>query len=98
MAFASLLGAQLLHVPLARAGEGPATVGDRPPNRTLTLGMTLSAALQLVALFVPPVRAVLGGAALGLVDLGVAALAAMLPIAAIEVQRRCAGPRVASVS
>src|SRR5205823_2336951 len=88
MAFASLLGAQLLHVPLARAGDGPASVGERPANRVLTAGMAISAALQLVALFVPPVRAVLGGAALGLLDLGISALAAALPIAAIEAQRR----------
>jgi Ca2+-transporting ATPase len=88
MAFASLVGAQLLHVPLARAGHGPATAGRRPPNRLLALGVGVSAALQLVALFVPPVRAVLGGAALGLTDLGIAALGALLPVAAIELERR----------
>jgi Ca2+-transporting ATPase len=55
MAFASLLGAQLLHIPLARAGEDPATVGKRPVNRWLTIGTALSAGCQLIALFVPPV-------------------------------------------
>jgi P-type Ca2+ transporter type 2C len=88
MAFASLVGAQLLHVPLARAGGGSATAGQRPPNRLLALGVGISAALQLVALFVPPVRAALGGAALGLTDLGIAALGAVLPVAAIEAERR----------
>jgi Ca2+-transporting ATPase len=88
MAFASLVGAQLLHVPLARAGHGPVTAGQRPPNHWLALGLGISAALQLVALFVPPVRAVLGGAALGLTDLGIAALGAVLPVAAIETERR----------
>ncbi len=87
MAFASLLGAQLLHVPLARAGNDPATRSDRPRNRTLKVGMAISAALQVVALFFPPVRAVLGGAALGLADLAIAGLGAALPIAAIEAQR-----------
>ena len=88
MAFASLLAAQLLHVPLARAGDAPASRGERPKNRALTLGLLASAALQLVALFFPPIRAALGGAALGLADLGLAALAAVMPIAAIETQRR----------
>jgi Ca2+-transporting ATPase len=88
MAFASLIGAQLLHVGLARAGAGPATIGVRPRNRMLEAGLAVSAALQLVALFVPPVRAVLGGAPLGLAELAISALAAILPIAAIEVERR----------
>jgi P-type Ca2+ transporter type 2C len=88
MAFASLVGAQLLHVPLARAGSAPAAAGRRPANPPLALGVGLSAALQLVALFVPPVRAVLGGASLGLADLGIAVLGAVLPIVAIEADRR----------
>ena len=89
MAFASLVGAQLLHVPLARAGGRPATGGgQRPSNRPLAVGLGISAALQLVALFVPGVRAVLGGAALGILDLGIAALGAGLPVLAIETERR----------
>jgi hypothetical protein len=44
--------------------------------------------LQLLALFVPPLRAALGGAALGLTDLGIAAAGALLPITAIELERR----------
>jgi len=87
MAFASLLGAQLLHVLLARAGDGPATAAGPRKNPTLLAGMALSAGLQLVALFVPPVRMVLGGAALPLADLGIAALGAALPIVVIEFER-----------
>jgi Ca2+-transporting ATPase len=88
MAFGSLVGAQLLHVPLARAGASPATVGQWPRNRALAWGVGISAALQLVALFVPQVRALLGGAALGLTDLLIAGLGAILPILAIETDRR----------
>jgi Ca2+-transporting ATPase len=88
MAFASLVGAQLLHIPLARAGEGPATVGGRPGNRVLTAGILISAGLQLLALAFPPVRMALGSAPLSLFDLGVSALGAILPVAAIETERR----------
>ena len=52
--------------------------------------MALSAGLQLLALFFPPVRTVLGGAALPLVDVGIAALGAVVPIAPIvliEIER-----------
>jgi Ca2+-transporting ATPase len=88
MAFASLVGAQLLHVPLARAGTGPATVGDRPKNRMLMAGVGISAALQALALFFPPLRVALGSAPLALADLLICALGAFIPIAAIETERR----------
>ena len=88
MAFASLVGAQLLHVPLARAGEGPATLGGRPRNRALWAGVGVSAALQALALFFPPLRLALGGAPLALADLATCTLGAILPIAAIEAERR----------
>ena len=87
MAFASLLGAQLLHVLLARAGDGSILASNRRRNRTLMAGMALSAGLQLVALFFPPMRAVLGGAALPLADLGIAALGAVAPIVIVEIER-----------
>jgi Ca2+-transporting ATPase len=87
MAFASLLGAQLLHVLLARAGEGSILASTRPHNRTLMAGMAISAGLQFAALFFPPVRMVLGGAALPLADLGIAAIGAVAPIALIESER-----------
>ncbi|MFN0073068.1 MAG: HAD-IC family P-type ATPase [Chloroflexota bacterium] len=88
MAFASLVGAQLLHVPLSRAGDGPATLGGRPKNNMLWIGVGISAALQGLALFFPPLRFALGSAPLALFDLGVCALGAFLPIAAIETERR----------
>jgi Ca2+-transporting ATPase len=87
MAFASLLGAQLLHVLLARAGEGPIVAGRPRQNKVLVAGMALSAGLQLLALFFPPVRAILGGAALPLVDVGIAAIGAVAPIVLIEIER-----------
>jgi Ca2+-transporting ATPase len=90
MAFASLMGAQLLHAQSARAGQDPEQRWQRPRNRTLEFGLGLSALLQLVALFVPPVRGALGGAALGLAELGIALLGAVAPVVAIEAGRRTA--------
>ncbi|MDP8924106.1 MAG: cation-transporting P-type ATPase, partial [Chloroflexota bacterium] len=88
MAFASLLGSQLLHVPLARAGEQPALTGNRGRhNPWLTGAMVMSAGLQLAALFVPPLRTVLGGAALGLADLGIALAGGVLPPMLVEASR-----------
>jgi Ca2+-transporting ATPase len=88
MAFASLMGAQLLHVPIARAGQEPAGWKALPRNRTLEVGLGLSVLLQLAALFVPPLRGALGGAALGLTELAIAALGAIVPIGAIALERR----------
>jgi Ca2+-transporting ATPase len=88
MAFASLLGSQLLHVPLARAGEKPALTGNRGRhNPWLTGAMVMSAGLQLAALFVPPLRTVLGGAPLGLADLGIAIAGGVLPPILVEASR-----------
>ncbi|MGE3268891.1 MAG: cation-translocating P-type ATPase, partial [Chloroflexota bacterium] len=88
MAFASLLGSQLLHVGWARAGERPALTGSRGrKNPYLLPAMGLSVALQAAALFVPPLRTVLGGAPLGLVDIGIAVAGALLPSAVIEISR-----------
>jgi Ca2+-transporting ATPase len=92
MAFASLLGSQLLHVGWARAGDRPALTGNRGRRNTYLVGaMALSAGLQAAALFIPPLRAVLGGAPLGLADLGIAVAGAVLPSAAIETSRILAG-------
>jgi Ca2+-transporting ATPase len=88
MAFASLLGAQLLHVSLARAGDRPALSGNRGRrNPILGVAMAASGGLQLLALFFPPLRTVLGGAPLALADLGIALGGALLPSALVEVAR-----------
>ena len=88
MGFASLLGSQLVHVMLARAGDRPALAGSRDRgNPTLALAMAGSAGLQMASLFFPPLRAALGGAPLALGDLGVAVLGALLPSALVEASR-----------
>jgi Ca2+-transporting ATPase len=88
MAFGSLLGSQLLHVGWARAGERPALRGSRGRrNPYLLAAMGMSVALQAAALFVPPLRTVLGGAPLALADLGIALAGAALPSLAIEASR-----------
>jgi Ca2+-transporting ATPase len=94
MAFASLLGSQLLHVGWARAGEKPALTGNRGRHNPYLIGaMGLSVALQGAALFVPPLRTVLGGAPLGLVDIGIALAGALLPSLAVEVSRFLSQPK-----
>ncbi|MBA3330008.1 MAG: cation-transporting P-type ATPase [Actinobacteria bacterium] len=88
MAFASLLGAQLLHVALARAGERPALSGNRGRrNPALGVAMVGSGALQLLSLFFPPLRTALGGAPLALADLGIALVGALLPAVLVEITR-----------
>ncbi|HZO29551.1 MAG TPA: HAD-IC family P-type ATPase [Chloroflexota bacterium] len=88
MAFASLLGSQLLHVGWARAGERPALTGSHGrKNPYLPGAMGLSVALQGAALFFPPLRAALGGAPLALADVGIALAGAALPSIAIELSR-----------
>src|SRR5581483_5956518 len=98
MAFATLVGAQLLHAPLARVGHRPATLGGRP-NRWLLAALGLSGALQLAALFVPPLRLALGGAALRLADVIIAAAGALAAVGSLEgerlVRRALAGPEPA---
>ena len=92
MAFASLSGAQLLHVPLVRAPR-PAGEGDVPPNRALALAIGISALLQVAAVFFPPLRAALGGARIGLADAAISLLGSALPIAAIQGTRALQAPR-----
>jgi magnesium-transporting ATPase (P-type) len=84
MGFVSLVASQLLHALSARSPQpGPA---DRPlrPNPALTGLLLASAGLQAIGLFVPSLRAALGVARLGLVDLAVTAAAGVLPYAANE--------------
>ena len=89
MTFASLSGAQLLHVSLARGRQRASGRG----NRVLGLGVGLSALLGLGAVFFPPLRAALGGGAIGGLDALVALAGATLPIAAIHAARALPAPR-----
>jgi P-type Ca2+ transporter type 2C len=93
MAFASLTGAQLLHVPRARSGDRSAESGGVPHNPKLALGVGISVALQVAAVFFPPLRFALGGAALGLGDLLIAVAGSFLPILGINFARALAAPR-----
>src|SRR5262249_29466368 len=98
MALATLGGAQLLHAPPAPAGGPPAALGGRAPNRWLTAALGLSAGLQLAALFVPPLRLALGGAALRLPDLLLCGIGALAAVASLEAERllRYVGARPAA--
>jgi len=91
MAFATLVTAQLLHAPLARVGNRSALLTRGPGNRWLALALGVSGALQAAALFFPPLRAALGGAALGLADLLLAGGGALAAVGAIEAERLVRG-------
>ncbi len=90
MAFWSLATAQLLQVPLARAGTRPALRYAHPARRPLLIGLGFSALLQLGVLLLPALRSLLGSRSLGLVDWLVSLVAAAAPIAAIEIHRTSA--------
>jgi P-type Ca2+ transporter type 2C len=87
-AFSSLATAQLLHVGLARAGAHPAIGYGRAWSAPLLLGVGSSALLQAAALLVRPLRTLIGGAPLGLLDGAMSLITALLPIMGIELQRR----------
>jgi Ca2+-transporting ATPase len=87
MAFTALVGAQILHAPLARVYDQPALLARTRPNRWLALALLASAGLQLAALLLPPLRAALGGAALRPGDLLAAAAWAGGALAALEGER-----------
>lgn len=87
MAFSSLLAGQLLYVPLARAGTRPALSYDRPFSRPMAVGLGLSALLQAGALFLPPLRTMLGCAPLSPVDGLISLVAGAASFLAIEAQR-----------
>ena len=88
---ANLVTAQLLHAPLARVGDRSALLHRGPSNKWLLLALGLSAALQAAAIFVPPLRVALGGAALGWSDLLLAGGGAVAAIAGIEGERLARG-------
>ncbi len=87
MAFWSLATADLLHVALARAGTRPALSYERAVSRPLAVGVGISGLLQLGVLVLSPLQALLGTRPLGLIDGLISLAAAVLPVAAIELQR-----------
>jgi len=91
MAFATLVTAQLLHAPLARVGGRSALLTRGPGNKWLALALGVSGALQLAALFFPPLRVALGSAALGVTDLLLAAGGALAAVGTIEAERLVRG-------
>jgi P-type Ca2+ transporter type 2C len=91
MAFTTLVTAQLLHAPLARVGDRSALLHRGPSNKWLLLALGLSAALQAAAIFVPPLRVALGGAALAWSDLLLAGAGAVAAVAGIEGERLTRG-------
>ena len=93
MAFGSMMTAQLLHVSLARTGDRSVESDGAPRNPKLALGVGVSALLQAAALFFPPLRAALGGAAIGLGGLLISLAGAILPILGINLVRALGAPR-----
>ena len=87
MAFWSLSTSQLMHVFLARAGSKPALRYERSIPLPLAVGLGISALLQLGAMFVPPLRAMLGCVPLGFGDALTSILTAGATFGAIEGQR-----------
>ncbi|HUE75279.1 MAG TPA: cation transporting ATPase C-terminal domain-containing protein, partial [Chloroflexota bacterium] len=87
MAFASLITSQILHAPLARAGQSPATSSDWTNGRPLLVALGISGLLQAAALFVSPLAGALGGARLGLIDALIAGLGGLTAVGIIEAYR-----------
>ncbi|HEX2988339.1 MAG TPA: HAD-IC family P-type ATPase, partial [Chloroflexota bacterium] len=87
-AFTSLATTQLLQVGLARAGAHPALGYKRAWNRPIALGVGSSALLQAAALLVRPLRTLIGGAPLGLLDWIVSLSTGLIPVLGIELQRQ----------
>ena len=82
IAFSTLIGAQLLDGLSSRSETQP--TWSLPENRTLTLAIAGTAALQGVISFVPFTRRLLGLAAFDLLDLGVIAAGSLWPFLLVE--------------
>ena len=81
LAFHSLTSAQLLHALSCRSEKHSFLQGDRlPPNPYLSMALGGSFALQLLAVFVPGLRGLLGLTPVGLIDCAVIASTAVLPL------------------
>jgi Ca2+-transporting ATPase len=82
IAFSTLIGAQLLDGLSSRSETQPAW--SMPQNRTLTLAITGTAALQGMVSLLPFTRRLLGLAAFDLLDLGVIAAGSLWPFLLVE--------------
>ncbi len=81
LAFHSLVTAQLLHALSCRSDHLGWFSGERlPPNPYLTWAVGGSLALQVLTMFVPGVRSLLGLAPVGLLDLLVVGAAGLVPL------------------
>jgi Ca2+-transporting ATPase len=84
-AFTTLTLGQLLHALACRSEERGLMSKERlPRNPKLELALGLSVAAQLAAVYLPPLRRILGTQPLGVVDLGVALLGAVAPLVVNE--------------
>jgi calcium-translocating P-type ATPase len=82
MAFATIALAELLFVFSIRSTSEPAWRGA--PNRALVAGVLASAAVVALIIYVPALREPFGTASLGPAELGLVAVLAALPAAAVE--------------
>jgi Ca2+-transporting ATPase len=81
MAFQSLTMGQLLHALSCRSEKHTIFSGGKlPPNPYLTLALGGSFALQMLTIFVPGIRGLLGLTPIGLIDGAVIATTAALPL------------------
>jgi Ca2+-transporting ATPase len=88
MAFTSLTMGQLLHAISCRS-ESPPVLSARPlpPNRYLNLALLGSCAVQVLALFIPGLRSVLGITPIGLLDSLVIGSSALFPLVINEASK-----------
>lgn len=81
IAFLSLTIGQLLHALHCRSeNHGIFDKGSLPPNKYLNLALGGSFALQLLAMFTPGLRSLLGISRIGLTDAAVIGISATLPL------------------
>jgi Ca2+-transporting ATPase len=95
MAFATIALAELVFVFSVRSTDTPAW--RAPRNPVLVASVLASAALLLLTVYLPPLRAPFGTEALGAVELAVVAALALAPTALVEAikawRRRTAASR-----
>ncbi len=92
LTFQSLTMGQLLHSISCRSEKHSIYSGDKlPPNRYLTMALGGSFALQMLTVFVPPLRNLLGLTPIGLLDGAVIAGTAALPLLINEATKTLTG-------